>query len=81
MRHWFRGVVRQQVALGGIGDVRRLVDQDVIPRLVLGGLCLVGLIPFLAGLTTCIKRDDDSSITVIPVLHEIAWLKMRRLGN
>ena len=74
----FGGFVRQQVALGGIGDVSRLVDEDMIPRLVLGGLGFIGSIPFLVCLAKRITGDDHAPISIAFVLNQITGLKARR---
>ena len=60
-----------QVGLGNVGNFMSSVDQYVVPGLVSVGLGLVGLIPGNRRLTGRIRINDEPSVPVLDVVHDL----------
>ena len=64
--------IRLQVSFRNVSRMLCLVNQDMVPGLVLGGTALGHLfIPFLRALKGCIDIDDDPAIIEEKVMNEL----------
>ena len=64
-------MIKFQVGLGDVGSFVSTVDQYVVPGLVSVGLGLVGLIPGIRRLTGRIRINDEPSVPVVEVIHDL----------
>ena len=64
--------IRLQVSFRNVSRMLRLINQDMIPGLVLGGAASSHLlIPFLRALKVWIDIGDDPAIVEQPVMDEL----------
>ena len=71
MDHGSARSIEFQVGLSDVGSLMCTVDQYVVPGLVSVGLGLVGLIPNIRRLTGRIRINDEPSVTVVEVIHDL----------
>jgi len=69
--------VRLQVSFRNVGRMLRLINQDMVPGLVLGGTAFGHLlIPLLRALKGCIDIDNDPAIIEERVMDELTNRKL-----
>lgn len=65
MDDWCRGLVRFQIGLRDISaQTAAIMDQDMIPRLLLLRLCLIRVIPSVSRHAMRVKGDNNPAVTI-----------------
>ena len=75
--HGSAGWIEFQVGLGDVGCLMGTIDQNVIPGLIAVGLRLVRVIPGIGSLTGWIRVNDETTIAIGKVAHDLTGAERR----